>query len=201
MKNSAKSIFFALFLVMAQNSLYSQNSIPFQWTEAMLTAIRNDFARPPMTARNLQHFSMAMYDAWAAYDSVASTVFLGRTFNGFFCPYNGIEQPEDILSAQNEALSFAAYRIIRNRYINSPGWNSVTNSMLMMSILLQRITLQAVQLHWEIILQPGSYPMETQMAQISWPTMPINIMFPQTHRYSQHCRVLLVLLTPIVGKP
>ncbi len=126
MKNSAKSIFFALFVVMAQNSLYSQNSIPFQWTEAMLTAIRNDFARPPMTARNLQHFSMAMYDAWAAYDDEAATLFLGKTFNGFTCPYSGILQPDDRVSAQNMAMSYAAYRIIRNRYLNSPGWGSVT---------------------------------------------------------------------------
>jgi hypothetical protein len=88
MKNSAKSMFFALFVVMAQYSLYSQNSIPFQWTEAMLTAIRNDFARPPMTARTLQHFSMAMYDAWAAYDDEAATLFLGKTFNAFTCPNN-----------------------------------------------------------------------------------------------------------------
>jgi hypothetical protein len=73
---------------------------------------------------------MAMYDAWAAYDSIASTVFLGKTFNGFFCPYNGIEQPENVIAAQNEAMSFAAYRIIRNRYINTPGWNTVTNNVL-----------------------------------------------------------------------
>ncbi len=110
--------------------LKAQTSVPYQWTEAILTAVRNDYARPPMTARTLFHFSLAMYDAWAAYDSVASTVFLGKTFNGFYCPYNGIDQPSDLEAARNKAISFAAYRMIRNRYINSPGWNTVTNNAL-----------------------------------------------------------------------
>ncbi|MBM3427523.1 MAG: hypothetical protein FJX95_01925 [Bacteroidetes bacterium] len=106
--------------------LTAQNSIPYQWGEVMLTAIRNDFARPPMTARNLHHLSMAMYDAWAAYDDEASTVFLGNTYNGFYCPYSGIYQPQDRMAAQNTAMSYAAYRIIRNRYLSSPGWGTVT---------------------------------------------------------------------------
>lgn len=106
--------------------LSAQTSIPFQWTELMLTAIRNDFARPPMTARNLHHLSMAMYDAWAAYDEDAATVFLGKSYNGFYCPYTGIYQPEDRQSARNAAVSYAAYRIIRNRYLSSPGWGTVT---------------------------------------------------------------------------
>ena len=126
MKNLAKIILLGLLLVPSIKQSLAQNSVPFQWTEAMLTAIRNDFARPPMTARNLQHFSMAMYDAWAAYDDDAATLFLGKTFNGFTCPYSGILQPDDRASAQNMAMSYAAYRIIRNRYLNSPGWGTVT---------------------------------------------------------------------------
>ena len=126
MKNLAKIILLGLLLVPSLKQSLAQNSVPFQWTEAMLTAIRNDFARPPMTARNLQHFSMAMYDAWAAYDDDAATLFLGKTFNGFTCPYSGILQPDDRASAQNMAMSYAAYRIIRNRYLNSPGWGTVT---------------------------------------------------------------------------
>lgn len=117
-------VFFALFVWGIQ--LIAQNSVPFQWTEVFLTAVRNDFARPPMTARSLHHFSMAMYDAWAAYDDDAATVFLGKTYNGFYCPYTGIYQPDDRLSAQNAAISYAAYRIIRNRYLSSPGWGTVT---------------------------------------------------------------------------
>ncbi|MEY2764064.1 MAG: hypothetical protein RLZZ205_488, partial [Bacteroidota bacterium] len=126
MKNPTKFLVLLFILWCNIEDTQAQNSIPFQWTEAMLTAIRNDFARPPMTARNLQHFSMAMYDAWAAYDDEAATLFLGKTYNGFTCPYSGILQPDDKLAAQNMAMSYAAYRIIRNRYINSPGWGTVT---------------------------------------------------------------------------
>ena len=42
------------------------------WNEALLDAIRNDLARPTVHARNLHHWSVACYDAWAAYDSVAT---------------------------------------------------------------------------------------------------------------------------------
>ncbi len=126
MKNPTKFLVLLFILWCNIEDTQAQNSVPFQWTEAMLTAIRNDFARPPMTARNLQHFSMAMYDAWAAYDDEAATLFLGKTYNGFTCPYSGILQPDDKLAAQNMAMSYAAYRIIRNRYINSPGWGTVT---------------------------------------------------------------------------
>lgn len=77
-------VFFALFVWGIQ--LIAQNSVPFQWTEVFLTAVRNDFARPPMTARSLHHFSMAMYDAWAAYDDDAATVFLGRRTMVFTAP-------------------------------------------------------------------------------------------------------------------
>ena len=130
MKIPIKCLLLSLIFVLNLEQLSSQTSVPYQWTEAMLTAIRNDFARPPMTARNLQHFSMAMYDAWAAYDDDAATLFLGKTFNGFTCPYSGILQPDDKASAQNMAMSYAAYRIIRNRYLNSPGWGTVTLTYL-----------------------------------------------------------------------
>ncbi len=52
---------------------FAQQSVARQWNDAMLSAIREDLARPPVQARNLFHVSMAMYDAWAAYDGIAST--------------------------------------------------------------------------------------------------------------------------------
>ncbi|MEY2938426.1 MAG: hypothetical protein RL062_1015, partial [Bacteroidota bacterium] len=122
-----KTIVLFLISLCAWVQIQAQNSIPYQWSQAMLTAIRNDLARPPMTARNLHHLSMAMYDAWAAYDDDAATVFLGKTFNGYSCPYSGIIQPDNRAAAQDAAISYAAYRIIRNRYINAPGWGTVTN--------------------------------------------------------------------------
>src|SRR5436309_1392439 len=47
------------------------NSIARVWDEEILSAIRIDTPNPPVQARNLFHLSVAMYDAWAAYDNVA----------------------------------------------------------------------------------------------------------------------------------
>lgn len=96
------------------------------WNEALLFAIREDLARPTVHARNLFHSSLVMYDAWAAYASTsATTVFLGKTFQGYSCPFNGIEVPEDIPTAQEEAISYAMYRLLYHRFQTSPGVGSV----------------------------------------------------------------------------
>src|SRR5215211_3943305 len=48
------------------------HSIARVWDEQILSAIRIDTPHPPVHARNLFHLSVAMYDAWAAYDKLAS---------------------------------------------------------------------------------------------------------------------------------
>ncbi len=103
--------------------LYSQNSVARQWNEVLLDAIRKDYARPTIHARNLHHVSIAMYDAWAVYDCDASTYFLGDTVGDYYCPFNGIAIPNNTYQAKNEAISYAAYRILSHRFENSPGQN------------------------------------------------------------------------------
>jgi hypothetical protein len=110
----------AMFLFVAQG-ISAQHSVARRWNEMMLTAIRNDFARPPMHARNLFHLSAGMYDAWAVYDNTASTWMLGKTNGQFYCEFDRITPPADAAAAQKEAISFAAYRIILHRFANSPG--------------------------------------------------------------------------------
>ena len=90
-------------------------SVARRWNEVLLQAIRNDYARPTVHARNLFHVSAAMYDAWAAYSPVA-------------VPYlQDCSQPVaagDPLAdreAREEAMSFAAHRIIGHRFRRSPG--------------------------------------------------------------------------------
>ena len=95
---------------------FGQQSVARQWNEVLLEAIRNDFARPTVHARNLFHVSAAMYDAWAAYDTIAETYMLGKTVHGMTIPFNGIEMPEDIQAAREEAISYAAYRMIKHRF-------------------------------------------------------------------------------------
>lgn len=96
-------------------------SIARIWNEVLLEGIRNDYARPTVHARNLWHVSAAMYDAWAAYDDTASTWLLGKTQAGFDCDYTPPNLPRDRQLAREEAVSFAAYRIVRHRFQNSPG--------------------------------------------------------------------------------
>lgn len=64
-------------------------SIAKQWNEEVLNAIRHDFARPTVHARNLFHTSIAMYDIWANFDSQSETYFLGKTLNGYTCNFSG----------------------------------------------------------------------------------------------------------------
>lgn len=95
-------------------------SVARVWNEVLLEGIRNDFARPTVHARNLWHISAAMYDAWAAYDNTASTWLLGQTQNDYQCAYSKPPFPRDIHRARERAVSFAAYRIIRHRFDNTP---------------------------------------------------------------------------------
>lgn len=117
-----KFYFLLLFLLAGMQSVVqAQHSVAREWNELLLESIRNDFARPTVHARNLFHVSAAMYDAWAAYDNEARPFFLGRTVGNYTCNFNGIPTPADIQAAREEAISYAAYRLMRHRFQNSPG--------------------------------------------------------------------------------
>ena len=127
MKRLGKLIFIvgALFSIHASAQ---EHSVAREWNELNLFAIRNDFARPTITARNLWHVSAGMYDAWAAYDLINQPYFLGNTVGGNFIPFNGVVIPgtaEEIQSAREEAVSYAAYRILSHRYGNLPSTNEI----------------------------------------------------------------------------
>ena len=100
---------------------FAHLSVARQWNEALLDAIRTDFARPTVHGRNLYHSSLAMYDSWAVFDSTAETVFLGKTTNGFSCKFEGIEPPNDMEAARREMMSYATYRLLSHRFAESPG--------------------------------------------------------------------------------
>lgn len=108
-------------LALAQPS-EADHSIAREWNEVLLQAIRNDFARPTVHARNLFHISAAMYDAWAVYDEVATPYFLGQTHRGFHIPFEGVPAPLDVEEARRIAISHAAYRLIIRRFKDSPGF-------------------------------------------------------------------------------
>lgn len=102
-------------------SVKAQHSIAREWNEVLLEAIRTDFARPTVHARNLFHISTAMYDAWAIYDDDAQPFFLGNKVGEFNVPFSGLESIGDIKENQEEAISFAAYRLLKHRFEFSPG--------------------------------------------------------------------------------
>lgn len=118
------------FGIMAQED----HSIARTWNEEVLNAIRNDFARPTVHARNLWHTSVAMYDIWAIHDSIAQPFFMGNTVDGFTFEFEGIPESDDPEADIHEAISFAMYRLIFNRFIRSPGAGSIISNITLLMI-------------------------------------------------------------------
>ena len=73
------------------------------------SAIRRALPAPTVRTRNLYHTSAAMWDAWAAYDKVASSVFVKEKLSA-----------SNVTAARNETMSYAAYRLLA-RYIRAVG--------------------------------------------------------------------------------
>ena len=91
------------------------------WNEALLNAIRKDFARPTVHARNLFHSSIAMYDSWAIYNDKASTYLIGKDIDGFSSEFNEfISTTEDKTSSIDKTISYAVYRLLMHRFKKSP---------------------------------------------------------------------------------
>jgi hypothetical protein len=82
------------------------NSIARIWDERAIAAIRVDTPHPPAQARNYFSLSVCMYDAWAAYDTNGAVGYL----------YRGKFSAPDVTAARNEAISYAAYRILKERH-------------------------------------------------------------------------------------
>lgn len=104
-------------------------SIAREWNEEVLNAIRNDFARPVVHARNLWHTSMAMYDVWAVMNDPEQPYFLGRTHRGFVVDFDGFTPNEPMAQAMDKAMSYAVYRIMLARFNNAPGQTEIFASI------------------------------------------------------------------------
>ncbi|MDP1663143.1 MAG: vanadium-dependent haloperoxidase [Phycisphaerales bacterium] len=110
---SFRSFCVAGLVALSATTAQAQQSVARQWDERLLAAIRLDRPRPPVHARNLYHTSAAMYDAWAAYDPSADQVFHHERA----VPPPGFS----IETARAQAISFAAYRMIKQRYQSAVG--------------------------------------------------------------------------------
>ncbi len=81
------------------------HSVARIWNDVMLDAVRRDLPRPTVHARNLFHTSIAMWDAWAAYDDTADGYLVRERLTA-----------DDVAAARREAISYAAYRVLSHRY-------------------------------------------------------------------------------------
>ena len=100
-------------------------SVARRWDEATLDAIRRALPAPTLHARNLFHVSAAMWDAWAAYDRDAVGVFVDETHTA-----------DDVTTAREEAISYAAFRILDHRYRTAVG---ATDSRLELRHVMQEL--------------------------------------------------------------
>ncbi len=85
-------------------------SVARRWNEVLLDAIRRDLPAPTVHARNLYHASAAMWDAWAAYEPAAKGVFVDED-----------QSAANVEAAREEAISYAAFRVLEARYLDSIG--------------------------------------------------------------------------------
>ena len=106
-------------LLMVLNA--SAQTVTRQWNEENLAAIRIDFPAPTVHARNLFHLSVAMWDAWAAFDKNA----VGYLHNENASAPAGSTLQE----AREEAISFAAYRVLRHHYAFSTNASTTLTSL------------------------------------------------------------------------
>jgi hypothetical protein len=120
----------------------AEHSVARIWNELLLNAIRKDVPKPPPHARNLFHVSAAMWDAWAAYDPLAEGIFVQEKHVAPACAgtvpggagddegdddesdddsSDDDSPPADCAAAERaEAISFAAYRILKYRFPVTP---------------------------------------------------------------------------------
>jgi hypothetical protein len=114
--------FAAVALLAAPTSANAEPSVARRWNEALLGAIRLDYPAPTIHSRNLLHVSAAMWDAWAAYDPEETGYFVDE-----------VASAADVEAARAKAISFAAYRILRFRFVEpkcSPGAASYAATVL-----------------------------------------------------------------------
>ncbi|MEO7319437.1 MAG: DUF6851 domain-containing protein, partial [Chthoniobacteraceae bacterium] len=102
----------ALALFAGSTSLHAVPSVAREWNEQLLAAIRINLPNPPAHARNLHHTAVVIYDAWAAYDATA----IGYIYNEKVSPLL-----VDVEAARHEAISYAAYRVLRSRFGSGQG--------------------------------------------------------------------------------
>ena len=95
--------------------LHLDKSVARQWMEESLDAIRLDYPAPTVHSRNLFSVSTAMWDAWSAFDATSTSVAYLADENPDIP-----DDPAAVEAMRSEAISYAAYRVLRSRFRLSP---------------------------------------------------------------------------------
>ena len=150
-------------VTLSANNLPANISIARLWNEVLLSAIRGDFARPTIHARNLFHSSVAMYDIWATYNSdQAQTYLMGNTVHGFTSTLDDFTPSEPVEESVRKAISYAMYRLLSHRFQNSPGATATQDRMdLLMSSLGYDTTITSLDYTTGDAAEFGNYVAQT----------------------------------------
>ncbi len=123
-------VFLLLLFLSLGKSFGQTKSIARIWNEALLNAVRNDYARPTIHARNLFHSSVLMFDSWALFEQGVAPYFIGTNNLG---ANEGLpkmlEQSEYSDLAVKETMSYALYRLIKHRFKNAPKYNIIEQNV------------------------------------------------------------------------
>ncbi len=127
-------IFCALILLLFYCDLQAQeeHSIAREWNELVLEAIRNDFARPTVHARNLWHTSIAMYDIWSVVTQSGVPFLLGNSIGDFESTFEGLTldlDEEQERAYIDQAISYAVANLIMRRFQFSPDYQSTADAL------------------------------------------------------------------------
>lgn len=87
-----------------------------QWNELALAGVRDGAAKPTIVTRQLFMLSAAMYDAWSAFDTVATPYLLDPALKA---------SSADLAADQERAVSQAAYQVLIKAF---PGYQEATGN-------------------------------------------------------------------------
>jgi uncharacterized protein DUF6851 len=93
-------------------------SVARYWDEKVLELVRLSSPAPGVHARNLFHVSVAMWDAWAAYDDSAQ---------GYL--FHDKATASDVRTAREAAISYAAYGVLKWRYFDIGGFDPASQGL------------------------------------------------------------------------
>ncbi|MBK8736185.1 MAG: hypothetical protein IPL98_09890, partial [Saprospiraceae bacterium] len=113
------------FLILSFYQINGQRSIAYVWNNQMLESIKKDFARPPVHARNLYHLSLVFYEVWTIFEKKSNHYILNDTSSFLDCRIKNFRCIGSKDSAIHKAISYGAYRIINQRFKNSPGYQTI----------------------------------------------------------------------------